>query len=225
MPETLASMSRVRAAAFRCGSLSLEEGSLGIVASASLEQGRAFVDVLMGLAPPDEGEGQLLGQNVHEWPESQRLGLLAEVGHAGSGLVSNLKVWENLSLPALFHQRATPDEIEQRLLQALDRLPNKEEWMQNRLFALPDTLSSYAVRMSSLIRCAIARPRLLVTEFLLDDLDGEALERLQAMLEWMREQQPKLAVLMVHRGATEDGDSPLPRLRPDWMIQLEDPQS
>jgi hypothetical protein len=62
-----------------------------------------------------------------------------------------------------------------------------------------------------------------VTEFLLDDLDGEALERLLAMLEWMREQQPKLAVLLVHRGAIESGDSTLLRLRPGWMIPLEAP--
>lgn len=223
MTDTLASMSRVRTPTLRCEEFGLEAGSLGVVTVTSMEQGRAFVDTLMGLAPPEEGEVRLLGQNIYDWPESRRLALLAEVGHAGGGLVSNLKVWENLCLPALFHQNATPDEVEQRLSEALNRLPNKDEWMQKRLFALPDTLSSYAVRMGSLIRCAVSRPRLLVTEFLLDDLDGEALERLLAMLEWMRVQQPKLAVLLVHRGAIEAGDSTLPRLRPGWMIHLEAP--
>lgn len=224
MPEFLASMTRSRADAFRCEEWCLATGTIGLVAARSIEQGRAWVDALMGLAQPEEGEVRLLGQPLYEWPENKRLSLLAEVGHAGGGLVSNLKVWENLSLPALFHQRATPDEVEQRLIEAIDRLPNKEEWMQKRLPALPDTLSSYASRMGSLIRCAISRPRLLVTEFLFDDLDGEALERLVTMLAWMRDKQPEMAVLVVHLGATSDEDSPLPRLQPGWKIHLEDPQ-
>ena len=136
MTETLASMSRVLTPTFRCGELSLEAGSLGVVTVTSIEQGRALVDTLMGLAVPQEGEVRLLGQSLYDWPESKRLALLAEVGHAGGGLVSNLKVWENLCLPALFHQNATPDEVERRLGEALDRLPNKAEWMQTRLFAL-----------------------------------------------------------------------------------------
>lgn len=224
MPEILASMKQVRATAFRCEELRLEAGTLGVVAAGSLEQGRAMVDVLLGLAVPEAGEVKLLGEALHDWPEQRRLALLAEVGHAGGGLVSNLKVWENLSLPALFHQRATPDEVEQRLIESIGKLSNKEEWMQKRLPALPDTLSTYALRMCGLIRCAIARPRLLVAEFLFDDLEGEALERLLTMLEWMRGQQPGMAVLVVHLGAIEGGEFPLPRLRPDWKIQLEAPQ-
>lgn len=224
MPETLASMTQVLTDTFQCADWRLASGALGMVTADSLEQGRAFVDALLGLAPPERGDVQLLGQALYDLPEIQRIALLADVGHAGSGLVSNLRVWENLSLPALFHERATPEEVEQRLLSALDQLPNKDEWLQTRLFALPDTLSSYAVRMSNLIRCAICRPRVLIAEFLLDDLDGEALERLVAMLERMRQQQPDLAVLMVRRAASEGAASPLPRLRPDWMIQLENPQ-
>lgn len=224
MPETLASMNRVRTAAFRCEEFRSEAGSLGLVAAGSIEQGRAWVDTLMGLAAPEEGEVELLGQRIYERSESGRLGVLAEVGHASGCLVSNLKVWENIALPAIYHEKANLDEIEQRLMAALERLPNKDEWMEKRLPALPDKLSSYAVRMSSLIRCAILRPRLLVAEFLFDDLDGEAFERLVAMFEWMRAEQQDLAVLLVHLGAIQGGDSPLPRLRPGWMIQLEDPQ-
>jgi predicted ABC-type transport system involved in lysophospholipase L1 biosynthesis ATPase subunit len=69
MTETLASMSRVLTPTFRCGELSLEAGSLGVVTVSSIEQGRALVDTLMGLAVPEEGEVRLLGQSLYDWPE------------------------------------------------------------------------------------------------------------------------------------------------------------
>ncbi|HRH98045.1 MAG TPA: hypothetical protein PLB55_19040 [Prosthecobacter sp.] len=223
MPEIIASMDQTSTESFRHASMSLEAGALGIVGTSGIDQGRDFVDTLLGLAPPDSGEVRLFGQPVYEWPESRKLALLARVGHAGDGLISNLKVWENLALPALYHQTNTPEEVEARLIEAISQLPNKDEWMQKRLPALPDALSSYGVRMASLLRSAALRPRLLVAEFLLDDLEGEAVGRLVDMLTWMRRKDPALAVLLLHLGPSNAGHSTLHSLRPDWSLQLEAP--
>ncbi|MBE7495515.1 MAG: hypothetical protein HS117_11245 [Verrucomicrobiaceae bacterium] len=223
MPEVIASIDQISTESFRSATMRLEAGTLGIVVTSSIDQGRDFVDTLLGLAAPEQGVVRLLGQPLYELPESRRLALLAQVGHAGGGLISNLKIWENVSLPALFHPTSTPDEVEARLIEAIGQLPNKEEWMQKRLPALPDTLSRYAQRMAGLIRCAALRPRLLVAEFLLDDLEGEAIGRLVDMLAWLRRKEPPPAVLLLHLGAATAGHSTLQSLQPDWMIQLEKP--
>lgn len=222
MNTLVTQMHDVRSEQFQCADLRLHGGEVGVVCVKSLEQGMAFVDALMGLKPPLEGRVELLGTSLHGLPESARLSLVSQISHAGGGLISNLKVWENLVLPAFFHQVIPTEEVEHRLLVAMEHIQHKDDWLQNRLKALPDTLSTCSRRMVGLLRCAIQRPPLIVTEFLLDDLEEAPVEQLLKMLAWLKSQAPDMAVLMVNLGPIDAGHLALHNLKAAWIVELEE---
>ena len=224
MSQVVAQMQNVCAESFRCHVMCVQAGDFGLVCVRDAEQGRAFVDLLLGLTDPGNGTVELLGTDLYQLPESRRLSLLSMVSHVGGGMISNLSVWENLALPALFHRVASADEVECRLMEALERLPNKEEWMRDRLPALPDALSPFASRVAGLLRAGLSRPRLLVAEFLLDDLDDSRTGKLVQMIEGLRNQDPTLAVLLIHLGPISARQLALHDLRPSWTMNLKDIQ-
>ena len=223
MNALVTQMHNVRSEQFHCANLRLHGGEVGVVCVKSLEQGMAFVDAMMGLKAPMEGRVELLGTLLYELPESARLSLLARTCHVGGGLVSNLKVWENLALPALFHHLISAEEVERRLVAAMEQIQNKDDWLQNRLKALPDTLSTYSRRMVGLLRCAIQRPQLIVAEFLLDDLEEGPVDKLVKMLVWLKSQAPDMAVLLVNLGPIDAGHLALQNLKAAWIVELEEP--
>jgi predicted ABC-type transport system involved in lysophospholipase L1 biosynthesis ATPase subunit len=222
MPNKLAEIENLKTSHFICDQMEIGEGCVKVVSVETIEQGNAFVDVLMGLSQPDSGRVMLLDQNIYEKSETARLALLADVGHVGGGLISNLKVWENLVLPACFHGRVDEAEAEKRLVSALEVIDNRGLWKENRLLALPDTLSALALRIASLLRCAVTRPKLIVGEFLLNDLESGPLERILKILEWLRLEDPKLGFLFIHLGQPPSGPFCLDKLGEFGMVTLKE---
>jgi phospholipid/cholesterol/gamma-HCH transport system ATP-binding protein len=221
MQNTLVHLDSVKTPLFVCDQMELGEGGVKVVSVDTVEQGNAFVDALMGLSQPESGCVKLMDQNLYQKSETSRLRLLAEVGHVGGGLISNLKVWENLVLPASFHGRVNEVEAEKRLLAALEVLDTRGVWREGRLSSLPDTLSAQALRVAGLFRCAVSRPKLIVAEFLLNDLESGPLERLLKILQWLRSEDPKLGFLFVHLGQPPSGQFSLDKLGEFGMVTLE----
>ena len=201
MKAELLHLAPLKTAFFACGEMMISSGDVRLVTVSSMEQGQAFADSLLGLSEPIEGCVKLLGKPIYQLPESVRLEPLQDVSHVSGGLVSNLKIWENLLLPAQFHHRVTEVEAERRLMEAIDVLDNSELWKSSRLFALPDTLSPLASRVAGLLQAAVTRPRLIVGEFLLNDLEPRPLARLMKLLSWLKSEDPQLGILFIHLGS------------------------
>jgi hypothetical protein len=146
MQNTLVHLDSVKTPLFVCDQMELGEGGVKVVSVDTVEQGNAFVDALMGLSQPESGCVKLMDQNLYQKSETSRLRLLAEVGHVGGGLISNLKVWENLVLPASFHGRVNEVEAEKRLLAALEVLvstPAINHLIRDgRTFQIPGTMQT-----------------------------------------------------------------------------------
>ena len=200
MKAELLHLTPLKSAYFASDEMTLSQGDVRVVSASSMEQGQAFADSLLGLSDPLEGCVKLLGKPIYQLPGSIRLELLQDVSHVSGGLVSNLKIWENLLLPAQFHHRVTEVEAERRLMEAIEVLDNAELWKTSRLFALPDTLSPLASRVAGLLQAAVTRPKLIVGEFLLNDLEPGPLARLMKLLSWLKRQEPQLGFLFIHLG-------------------------
>ena len=200
MIADLVRITHLKAAFFECAEFTISPGEVRVVSASSMEQGQAFADSLLGLAKPTEGTVNLLGKPIYQLPEKKRLELLQDVSHVSGGLVSNLKIWENLLLPAQFHHRVTEVEAERRLMEAIEVLDNAELWKKSRLSSLPDTLSPLALRVAGLLQAAVTRPKLVVGEFLLNDLEPGPLARLTRLLTWLKNQDPQPGFLFIHLG-------------------------
>lgn len=116
--------------------------------------------------------------------ESQRSALLKNLGeqagvviapHNG-GLISNLRVWENIILPVQYHGIQLPGTLEDNVSTLLDQCGLSDEAEVSALmFKLPDQLSLYEKRLAGFVRAMLMGPELIIYDGLKEGLSRKEL--------------------------------------------------
>lgn len=83
---------------------------------------------------------------------------------ANGGLISNLKVWENATLPLWYHARYEVVETEQRVLHWLEALGLQQEEFEKFMAAPPSSLELWQRKLAGLLRALVLMPRLIVVD-------------------------------------------------------------
>jgi hypothetical protein len=86
------------------------------------------------------------------------------------GLISNLRVGENLILPAVYHSHASPEKFEAKIVEILAEFGYDKSADVRLLAKLPAGLSVFERRLVSFIRAAILEPAVIVYDSLWADL-------------------------------------------------------
>lgn len=121
-----------------------------------------FFKTLCGLISPGAGEVLLFGQNIQDLAPSALLSLRQRLGFvfALDGLMPAWSGFENLALPLKYHDRASNDEIIQRVESFARRYDVPDDWLNN-----PVTLLSAEKRAAlSLLRALLIEPELLLID-------------------------------------------------------------
>lgn len=118
--------------------------------------------------------------------ESQRAGLLDNLGgqpgvvivpHNG-GLISNLRVWENIILPVQYHGIEVAGTLEDSVAQLLIQCGLEDEAaISGLLLKLPDQLSLYEKRLVGFVRAMLMGPELIIYDSLIEGLSRKELAR------------------------------------------------
>jgi phospholipid/cholesterol/gamma-HCH transport system ATP-binding protein len=154
----------VSASCFSFTSFSIEAGSLAAIITPRQEISDLLVRLLLGVITPNSGTIAVMGADPATLSEQelsalrQRIGIVSPSG----GLISNLKVWENILLPLEYHQRIPRQEIEERADSAL-----KAVGYGGVMNELPGHLSLIERRLVSQARSFAMKPALLVYNSLL----------------------------------------------------------
>lgn len=141
--------------------LSVPPGELAVVLTAKEEMSALLSRMIVGLQPSRGGSIALFGNDTtrygpKEWQlVRQRIGLLQGLG----GLVSNLKVWENLTLPLYYHRQPPREEVEALGIRLLERVGYTGRYME-----LPGHLTLYQKKQVGLCRALIMDPELVIYE-------------------------------------------------------------
>ncbi len=106
--------------------------------------------------------------------QEARLGRVGWVAGNG-GLISNLKVWENVTLPLWFHAPYETVETEQRLRFWLTSLGQKPASFAELMAAPPANLALWQKKLVGLLRALVQMPRVLI-------IDAEVFEAVSAEL-------------------------------------------
>lgn len=111
--------------------------------------------------------------------ESQRAELLQVLGsqpgvvvvpHNG-GLISNLRVWENIILPVQYHGIEVAGKLEDYVAQLLIQCGLEDEAVvSDLLLKLPDQLSLYEKRLVGFVRAMLMGPQLIIYDALNEGL-------------------------------------------------------
>ena len=119
--------------------------------------------------------------------ESQRAALLKALGdqsgviivpHNG-GLISNLRVWENIILPVQYHGVEFAGNIEDNVAQLLGECGLQDETAASELLLkLPDQLSLYEKRLVSFVRAMLMSPELIIYDSMNEGLSRKEMVRI-----------------------------------------------
>jgi phospholipid/cholesterol/gamma-HCH transport system ATP-binding protein len=147
-----------------------EEGSITEVVAAGEEECALLAKTIAGLAPLEDGKIVLLGREPGDLSRQELCSLRSRVGivHPGGGLISNLKVLENVTLPLLYHSPESGRGIAERAIAALE-----QAGYRGNLFELPGRLSAFQRRVTGFARAIAMDPDLVVYDRLTDGLYAE----------------------------------------------------
>lgn len=173
-------------------SLALAPGQSARLTLASHDAKNALFALLAGHRTPESGSVLLFGADPYALDDEARLRLYRRTGFVPEqgGLISNLKAWENLLLPAAYHRGLDAAAAETRVM-ALWREadPNRTD-LREAMGKLPDRLTAFERRLVALIRAMLPQPDLLVYDFLSAGLEAGAGARLYALTERFHSEQP-----------------------------------
>lgn len=192
--------------------LSLRQGEIALFKTHGEQETKQLLKVVIGESMPESGSVVLDDHPLDLLDREQLLRIRKTIATvtAQAGLISNLKVWENITLPLLYHHGSVPEEAVEKALQLLEKLGYK-----GNIWALPAHLG-YAERiMAAFVRAAISSPRLIVYAECLDDLPRQHRENLLTQAIELQKQPDAPAALFIITGNIQ-----LSLLEPDIICDL-----
>lgn len=164
----------------------------GSITAIETDPGDGFAELkntLLGLCPPRKGRVSLLGRDLYSISEEEYVDIFREVGVVldDGGLISNLKVWENLVLPATYHDGINAAAVEKKAAAMFGRLGIGPEEAREMTSLAPGELSSTNARMVRMVRTMLAGPDHMIYAGITDGLRGPARDAiLSAAVEYHR---------------------------------------
>ena len=151
---------------------------LKIVTSSGFERDR-LLEMLSGLRAPHKGKVVILGHDIYALPEKEGIAVFQNVGviWRDGGIISNLKVWENIMLPAWYHMGLKPADVEQKVIGLLLRLGSTESEVHNYMGKLPGLLPEYVRLKIGLVRAMLMDPDVMIYDSIFEDLDPSSVGR------------------------------------------------
>ena len=141
-------------------SFSIPAGSLAVLCTKCQDLNDLLVRLILGLSSPENGKVSLFGQILTQLTQRDLVALRRRVGllQPTGGLISNLKVEENLLLPLEFHGKMLNNgELEERKTRILERLE-----YDGNLMDPPALLTLYGKRRIGMARAMLSDPELMI---------------------------------------------------------------
>ncbi|MEK7206681.1 MAG: ATP-binding cassette domain-containing protein [Pseudomonadota bacterium] len=183
---------RVSAGTLRAVSFEIASGTSAKILSSSADQMSELFAVCSGVRRPDTGHVYMVDNDIYALPPDARIPFFRRIGMVpeNGGLISNLKTWENLILPAWYHGTRPPADMESEVLALFREAGCNEEQVQNLMRKRPDELTKYEKRLVAVIRSILMDPDILIYDSLLTGLDREAAGRLLKLVQDFHHKKP-----------------------------------
>lgn len=193
-------------------SLALTPGMQARIIAADDQQLSHLLKLCTGTTVPDSGQILLDGSETGALSRQQLLHVRQKIGivSASGGLIANLKLWENITLPCSYHHGQVSAEAEQQAQELLSAFG-----YHGNLLALPGHLTTFERRVAAFVRAAIAAPRLMLYAGCFDNLTNDQHRLLLEQAQLLRRSMPEMSALYLTTSSTA-----LNELQPDVAYDL-----
>jgi len=191
--------------------MSLYEGENLVIMGKSGSGKSVMIKCLMGLEQPDEGEIEIMGNNVLEFEHHELDLLRREIGFLfqGSALYDSMSVRENLEFP-LRKQHIPQAKKDELVIQALESVG-----LTSALELIPDELSGGMKRRVALARAIILNPKIIIYDEPTTGLDPITAKEITQLMRDIQKKYGSSALIITH-------DVDCSRVIADRMILLID---
>ncbi len=191
--------------------MSLYEGENLVIMGKSGSGKSVMIKCLMGLEQPDEGEIEIMGNNVLEFEHHELDLLRREIGFLfqGSALYDSMSVRENLEFP-LRKQHIPQTKKDELVIQALESVG-----LTSALELIPDELSGGMKRRVALARAIILNPKIIIYDEPTTGLDPITAKEIIQLMRDIQKEYGSSALIITH-------DVDCSRVIADRMILLID---
>ena len=191
--------------------MSLYEGENLVIMGKSGSGKSVMIKCLMGLEQPDEGEIEIMGNNVLEFEHHELDLLRREIGFLfqGSALYDSMSVRENLEFP-LRKQHIPQAKKDELVIQALESVG-----LTSALELIPDELSGGMKRRVALARAIILNPKIIIYDEPTTGLDPITAKEIIQLMRDIQKEYGSSALIITH-------DVDCSRVIADRMILLID---
>jgi len=191
--------------------MSLYEGENLVIMGKSGSGKSVMIKCLMGLEQPDEGEIEIMGNNVLEFEHHELDLLRREIGFLfqGSALYDSMSVRENLEFP-LRKQQIPQTKKDELVIQALESVG-----LTSALELIPDELSGGMKRRVALARAIILNPKIIIYDEPTTGLDPITAKEIIQLMRDIQKKYGSSALIITH-------DVDCSRVIADRMILLID---
>jgi phospholipid/cholesterol/gamma-HCH transport system ATP-binding protein len=153
-------------------SFEIKAGSCILIKTAKIDENTALLHLISGLARPAAGIIKIQGRDISDLNRHELASWRHSLGivPANGGLVSNLKMWENITLPLIYKNGGITDEETESGYTYLRQLN-----YSGNIMALPAHLSTYEKRVAAFIRGALKQSGLMIYSNCFDAVTAAAL--------------------------------------------------
>jgi phospholipid/cholesterol/gamma-HCH transport system ATP-binding protein len=160
--------------------IEVKEGSLCKIITQSEHEKQSFLDTILAFKKPAKGRVLLFDVDIYAANEKalnevfHRIGMVWKDG----GLISNLKVWENIVLPVWYHKGKLPDDAEQKVADLFQEMGIDKSRLLKIMGILPGLLPAYEKKLICMVRSMLMEPDLMIYDAIFEGINIEMAERL-----------------------------------------------
>lgn len=169
---------------FRLTSFEVAMGSTCKIIIQSAYEQKILLNTLLGLQKPIQGEVFVFNKNIYSISEKELIKIFKKISIVweDGGAISNLNVWDNITLPACYHTGMKPEELEDRIIDIYKQLGGDPSYLLKNRGKFFSQLPVHEKKLLGIIRTMIMEPELILYDSLFEGLNSESLYRIAKLL-------------------------------------------
>lgn len=163
--------------------IDINKGSLCKIIANSDHEKNILRDTILGIKKPLKGRAFLFGKDIYSTSEKEYYEIFKKVGMVwrDGGLISNLKVWENIILPLKYHTGKIAQKIEKRIIELFSEIGMDTTNLTEYMGKLPGPLPRHEKMFINILRAMLMEPDLIIYDSIFAGLNPEMIERLTTL--------------------------------------------